>query len=105
MDTKFIWEEEEDFTIIMSSVGNEQAREEYKKANLEVSRKWVDAINYMSGMRFSPVVEGGKVVGTQSVFVSESDFGGSVPKLLIRQMAAKGVHDFFDDCVKAARQV
>ena len=105
MDTKFIWDEDLLLTVIMSSIGNEQARLDYKNAHLDVSSKWVDAINYMSGMRFTPVMEGDKVVGTHSVFVSESDFGGSIPKLLIRQKAAKGVHDFFEDCVKGAAQV
>ena len=55
LDTKYIWEK--DGVIVMSSVGNEVVREDYKKAHPKEAASWVDAINYMSGMYFSPIYD------------------------------------------------
>ena len=101
-----MWEAEK--VIVMSSVGNEAVREEYRKAHPKEAASWVDAINYMSGMRFSAIYDSKdptKVIGIHSFFVSQSDFGGSVPKWLVNKMAAKGVHEFFDACITGASNV
>jgi hypothetical protein len=59
----------------------------------------------MSGMRFFPIydpLDASNVIGTHSFFVSQSDFGGSIPKWLVNKMAAGGVHEFFDACITGA---
>ena len=71
LDSKYIWEK--DLVIVMSSVGNETARDKYRKAHPKEASGWVDAINYMSGMRFFPIYDpqdATKIVGTHSFFVS-----------------------------------
>jgi hypothetical protein len=42
------------------------------------------AINNISAFKFYPVLnEQGETIGTRTVFVNESDFGGVVPKWIV----------------------
>ena len=44
------------------------------------------------------------IVGTSTTFVSETDFGGSVPKWIIRKFAPQGHYEFCDELVQAAKE-
>ena len=60
----------------------------------------------MAGHLFEPLydpLDCKKVIGTSVVFVSESDFGGSVPKWLIQKLAPQGLSDFYEDLVVDVR--
>lgn len=65
------------------------------------------ANNILTGYKFKPIYSTevpGKVVGTHLVFASESDFGGSVPKILMQKVAPKALHELIEEVVKLARQ-
>ena len=59
----------------------------------------------ISGMKFSPVIHNNETVGTHVVFVSQSDFGGSIPKWMTQRVAPNAIHEFYDDVVKVAKNV
>ena len=62
------------------------------------------AVCNISGFKFYPIFdESGEVIGTKVVFLSESDFGGALPKWFTSHFTPKGIHDFYDDMVKLAK--
>ena len=84
IDAKYIFPSEN--MVIVSSHGCEKERQEYYETHdLEGIEL---AVNNISAFKFFPIYEipgdpTSKVVGTQTIFVNESDFGGSIPKWLV----------------------
>ncbi len=83
-DAKYVWKEKG--IVIVSSLGCEKEKEEYCRTHdlkgLEI------ATNILSAMIFLPVYEDpsdetSKIIGTRTIFVNESDFGGSIPIWLV----------------------
>jgi hypothetical protein len=59
----------------------------------------------ISGLKFAPITDSaGTVVGTSLVFVSESDFGGSVPKWITQKFAPSALNDFMEETVANIRK-
>ena len=84
IDAKYVWKEK--CVVIVSSIGCDVERDEYLRTHdmrgLEL------AVNVLSAMKFIPVYqdpedETSEIIGTRTIFVNESDFGGSVPKWLV----------------------
>ena len=100
VDAKYIFEDS--LSVIVSSIGCEAEKEEYCRTH---DIKGIEhAVNVISAMRFFPIYENpddvtSKVIGTTSIFVNESDFGGSIPKWLVQKFVPKSIHELFDDVV------
>ena len=84
IDAKYVWKDR--CVVIVSSLGCEKERDEYLRTHdlkgLEL------AVNVISAMKFIPVYkdpedETSEIIGTRTIFASESDFGGSVPKWVV----------------------
>ncbi len=83
IDAKFLWNDE--FVSISSGLGLESFKRDYidkhglETKNIEFAR------NILSGFKFSHVYDQQtkNLTGTHILFLSESDFGGSVPKILM----------------------
>lgn len=84
IDGKYIFREEN--MVIVSSHGCEKEKQEYYETHdlhgMEL------AVNNISAFKFYPIYESpddptSRVIGTQTIFVNESDFGGSIPKWLV----------------------
>ena len=89
---------------IMSSEGNEKIREEYLKQP-EFKGYSIAHCN-ISGFKFAPVYDTQdptKIVGTSVVFMSESDFGGSMPKWFIQKFTPGGLYDFYEELISATK--
>jgi hypothetical protein len=62
------------------------------------------AINNISAFKFYPVLnEQGETIGTRTIFINESDFGGVVPKWIVQFLIPKTLHELFDDVVTLAK--
>ena len=62
------------------------------------------AINNISAFKFYPILnEQGETIGTRTIFVNESDFGGVVPKWIVQFLIPKTLHELFDDVVTLAK--
>ena len=62
------------------------------------------AINNISAFKFYPVLnDQGETIGTRTIFVNESDFGGVVPKWIVQFLIPKTLHELFDDVVTLAK--
>ena len=66
------------------------------------------AVNNISAFKFYPIYQdpedpASPVIGTQTIFVNESDFGGSIPKWLVQRLVPISIHDLFDDVVMATK--
>ena len=64
------------------------------------------AVNNISAFKFFPIHEKPEdpttpVIGTRTIFVNESDFGGSIPKWLVQKLVPRSIHDLFEDVVNA----
>lgn len=106
IDAKYVWKE--DCVVIVSSLGCEVEKEEYCRTHdlrgLEL------AVNVLSAMKFFPVFkdpedETSEIIGTRTIFVNESDFGGSVPKWLVQKFLPKSIHEMYEDVVVTTRQM
>jgi hypothetical protein len=106
IDAKYVWKE--DCVVIVSSLGCDKEKEEYCRTHdlrgLEI------AVNILSAMKFFPVYkdpldETSEIIGTRTIFVNESDFGGSVPTWLVQKFLPKSIHEMFEDVVVATRQM
>ena len=84
IDAKYVWKDR--CVVIVSSLGCDQERDEYLRTH---DTKGLElAVNVMSAMKFIPVYkdpedETSEIIGTKTIFVNESDFGGHVPKWLV----------------------
>ena len=103
MDAKYLYPDE--LLCIMSSEGNERIREEYMKSP-EFKGFSIAHCN-ISGFKFAPVYEtedsSSKIIGTSMVFMSESDFGGSMPKWFIQKFTPGGLYDFYEELIAATK--
>lgn len=99
-DSKYHFREENLF--IMSGRGNERVKEEYYAKH--DCRKYSLGHTLLSVLRFDPIVEAGRVVGTRSHFMSIADYG-SIPKWIIKKLAPNGFTEFYDDYAEAAKKV
>ncbi len=92
----------------MSGQGLESYRAEYlakQGGNLKGGLEFAN--NILTGYKFNPIyskVDPSQVVGTHLVFASESDFGGSVPKVLMQKVAPKALHELVEEVAKLARR-
>ncbi|TNV80609.1 hypothetical protein FGO68_gene8835 [Halteria grandinella] len=102
IDAKYVWPE--DNIAIMSSQGMDAFREIYQE---RFSQKDVTyGYDLMTAFKFEAVCDAGGVPqGTRVAFVSQSDFGGSVPKSLVQRVAPKEICGFLDEIVQAAKKV
>ena len=103
IDAKYLWPDET--LAIMSSQGNEIIQGEYFRNNAKEVKGLTLAKSTISGMKFTPVLQNDQIVGTHVVFVSQSDFGGSIPKWMTQRVAPTAIHEFYDDVVKVAKLV
>jgi hypothetical protein len=106
IDAKYVWKEEG--VVIVSSLGCEKEKEEYCRTHdlrgLEI------AVNVLSAMQFTPVYkdpldETSEIIGTRTIFVNESDFGGSIPKWLVQKFLPKSMHEMYEDVVATTRKM
>jgi hypothetical protein len=106
IDAKYVWKE--DCVVIVSSLGCEPEMEEYCRTHdlkgLELAQ------NILSAMKFFPIYEvpedeTSRIIGTRTIFVNESDFGGSVPKWLVQKFLPKSIHEMYDDVVVTTREM
>ena len=105
-DAKYVWNDEA--VVIVSSLGCEKERDEYCRTHdlrgLEI------AVNILSAMKFIPIYENpddptSNVIGTTTVFVNESDFGGSIPKWLVQKFLPMSIHEMYEDVVVTTRKM
>lgn len=62
------------------------------------------ALNNISGFKFYPILnDQGETIGTHTIFVNESDFGGIVPKWIVQFLIPKVLYELFDDVVTRAK--
>ena len=60
----------------------------------------------ISGFKFAPVYDthdANLIVGTSVVFMSESDFGGSMPKWFIQKFTPGGLFDSYESLIAATK--
>lgn len=103
-DSKYILKDEA--MVLVSSEGYEKERDEYFAKN--DTRKYEHAVNNISAMKFFPIfdpVDKEKIIGTKTIFVNESDFGGSIPKWLVQKFVPKSIHELFDDVVITTKKM
>jgi hypothetical protein len=66
------------------------------------------ASDNISAFKYYPLYEDDdptkKVIGTLSIVVNESDFGGAVPKWLVQKFFPSSFHDMFEDVVQGAKK-
>jgi hypothetical protein len=100
IDAKYIWPD--DSIAIMSSQGLEDFRDEYiAKSGIKDATFGNDLL---TAFKFEPLLDNeGVPQGTKTIFVSWSDFGGSVPKSLVQRVAPKEICFFYDEIVQAAK--
>jgi len=54
----------------------------------------------ISGLKFTPITDyAGSIIGTSVVFVSESDFAGSIPKWITQKFAPPALNDYLEETV------
>ena len=105
IDAKFLWNDE--FVSISTGLGLESFKRDYivshglENKNIEFAR------NILSGFKFSPAYDQAtkKPIGTHILFLSESDFGGSVPKILMQKVAPRAIHDMIEDLIPFAKLI
>jgi hypothetical protein len=100
IDAKYLWEKEN--IVIMTSEGNEKLKEQYCSSKTDLQDVTV-AFCLISGHKYTPIFDEqdkSKVIGTHIIFVSESDFGGSIPKWIITKFAPPSLSEFYDDVIK-----
>jgi hypothetical protein len=82
IDAKYLWPEEN--MVIVSSLGCEKEKQEYFETH---ELKGIElAVNNISAFKFYPIYNEDQtlIIGTHTIFVNESDFGGSIPKWLVQ---------------------
>ncbi len=60
----------------------------------------------ISGFKFAPVYDtqdANLIVGTSVVFMSESDFGGSMPKWFIQKFTPGGLFDSYEGLIASTK--
>jgi len=105
IDAKFLWNEEH--VSISTGLGLESFKKAYISAHGLEDKNIEFARNILSGFKFSHLTDPltKRVIGTHILFVSESDFGGSVPKMLMLSIAPRAIHDMIEDLIPHARKV
>ena len=104
IDGKYIFPGEN--MVIVSSHGCEKEKQDYYESNDLQGMEL--AVNNISAFKFYPIYQdpedpASPVIGTQTIFVNESDFGGSIPKWLVQRLVPMSIHDLFDDVVMATK--
>ena len=90
------------YMAIFSSNGNEDIAKQFASNNdLEGSAL---AKTIISGHWWMPIIEEGQVVGTKAIYLNQSDFGGNIPKWLVRQFVPKAIIETYDSLIKAAKR-
>lgn len=101
-DTKYFLRQENMF--MMSSRGNDDIHREYFSKH--DCSKYTLAFTHLAFLKFDPIInELGVVTGTKSTFMSITDYGGSLPKRLLKSLAPKGFTEFYDEFVGAAKKI
>ena len=106
VDAKYLFPnpEKHDYMLISSSNGNEEIRDEYMSSK-ELGGLTV-AHQLLSGHWIKPIYDNQQnIIGTSAFFVSESSFGGAVPKWIINKFAPPAIIQYYDDIVKAAKNI
>ena len=104
VDAKYMWHDKN--IVIMSSHGNSHYKDQY------LGRSDLDGFTLafcnITGLLFTPMVDPSdsqKVIGTNMVFVSESDFGGNVPKWITQKFAPSSLSEFCEEAAVNARSI
>jgi len=100
-DAKYMLPDEN--LCIISSRGNDQWREAFgKQVNVT---SMAHAITVFSAFKFEPVHDAaGKVIGTKTILISVSEFGGTIPKFLVKKHTPKELNEFVEDMVIAGKR-
>ena len=63
------------------------------------------AITVFSAFKFDPVHDAaGKVIGTKTILISVSEFGGTIPKFLVKKHTPRELNEFIEDMVVAGKR-
>ena len=104
IDGKYIFPGEN--MVIVSSHGCEKEKQDYYESNDLQGMEL--AVNNISAFKFYPIYQdpedpASPVIGTHTIFVNESDFGGSIPKWMVQKLVPMSMHDLFEDVVVATK--
>jgi hypothetical protein len=105
VDAKYLYPDE--LLCIMSSEGNKMERQQYMEENAAEFKGFSIAHCNISGFKFSPFYDKNDtslITGTSVVFMSESDFGGSMPKWFLQKFTPGGLFDFYEDLIDKTRK-
>jgi hypothetical protein len=106
IDAKYLFPDES--MVIVSSHGCDKEKHEYYETH---DLKGMElAVNNISAFKFFPIYEtsgdpASPIIGSQTIFVNESDFGGSIPKWLVQKLVPMSIHDLFEDVVVATKNM
>ena len=94
----------------MTSQGLEEYRKTFLKSlSASAAKDITFGNNLMTAFKFDPIfgdqTHPETVTGTRVVFVSWSDFGGSVPKSIVQRVAPKAIAEFYDEIVQTAKKI
>ena len=102
-DAKYMYHKEN--LCIITSHGNDIYRNQYIQSK---DLKGLSlALTVFSAFKFEPVfdkADPSKVIGTKTILISVSDFGGSIPQYLIKKFTPKELKEFLDDMVIGAKK-
>ena len=103
-DAKYMYHKEN--LCIITSHGNETYKNQYTKSN---DLKGLSlALTVFSAFKFEPIfdkADSTKVIGTKTILISVSDFGGSIPQYLIKKFTPKELKEFLDDMIAGAKKL
>ncbi len=89
----------------MSSEGNDKEREEFMEKTGKNIKGMSLAFCRLTGLKLYPVFDHNQsVVGTKGVFVTQFDYGGSIPKWLIMKQSPQNILSFYEEFIKMAKK-
>ena len=90
----------------MSSEGNDKERQIFMQQKGNQIKGMSPAFCKLTGLKLYPVVDHNQtVIGTKGVFVTQFDYGGSIPKWLIMKQSPQNILSFYEEFIKMARKL
>ena len=96
----------DELTCLMSSEGNDKEREVFMQQVGKHIKGMSLAFCRLTGLKMYPVLDHNQcVIGTKGVFITQFDYGGSIPKWLVLKQSPQNILSFYEEFIKMARKL